>query len=138
VDGAAILGGLALIGSIAGTEQKAREAAPRATTRTTAAPSKYVHTWHKDDASTTCAEWSANMTPAQRFAGAADMLGSARAKDGATGLPSDALIEAFGRDVAEGCSVEAAAGGWRVDLPHRSGSVPPLRALSAPLSLNHV
>ena len=46
------------------------------------------------------------MSPAQRWAAAADMLTGARNKgDGGTGLPPDFLITRFEDDVPEGCSV---------------------------------
>lgn len=65
---------------------------------------KYEQTWPKDYASTTCAEWSGEMTTQQQFAGAADVLASARNKiDGGTGLPSDALIREFQVAITDSC-----------------------------------
>lgn len=71
--------------------------------------SKYTQTWGQSYSNTTCAQWNGQMTSAQRFAAAADMLTGARNKgDGGTGLPTDELIRRFQGDVTEGCSVSTA------------------------------
>lgn len=46
------------------------------------------------------------MSPAQQFAGAADILTSARNKiDNGTGMPSDSLIEEFEAGITEVCVI---------------------------------
>jgi len=46
------------------------------------------------------------MSPAQQFAGAADMLTGARNKgDGGTGLPPDSLIEEFEQGIGIACVI---------------------------------
>lgn len=68
--------------------------------------SKYAQTWPKSYSDTTCSDWTAEMSPQQRFAGAADMLTSARNKgDEAEGLPPDALISEFEDGITNVCVV---------------------------------
>lgn len=70
---------------------------------------KYKQTWSKNYASTTCREWKSELTNAQQFAAAADMLTSARnKKDGGTGLPSDGKIEMFRRGITDSCVIDTA------------------------------
>lgn len=70
---------------------------------------KYTQTWSKSYADTTCSDWLGNMTKAQEFAAAADMLAGARNKgDGGTGLPSDALINEFSGGITTACVVPTA------------------------------
>ena len=71
------------------------------------AVSKYTQTWPKAYATTDCRDWLTKMTPAQRFAGASDLLAAARKRTaGATRLPPDARITDFGRDVSLGCTAD--------------------------------
>ena len=79
----------------------------RPTQPTTPPPSvsKYTQTWAKDYGDTTCREWLTGMSEQQRWAGAADMLSSARSKDGGKSLPADDLISAFMRSVSDTCGV---------------------------------
>ena len=70
-----------------------------------ASTDKYTQTWTKTYSATTCAEWGAEMSSAQQWAAAADMLTGARNKgDGGVGLPPDVLITQFAHDVTVGCS----------------------------------
>lgn len=67
--------------------------------------SKYAQTWAKDYGDTTCDEWKQQMTPAQQFAAAADMLVSARSVDGGKGLPPDSLVNDFEGGITTACVV---------------------------------
>ena len=65
---------------------------------------KFKQTWPTAYAQTTCAQWLSEMTSAQQFAAAADMLVGAQSTDDKSAtLPSDSLIESFAGDVSEGC-----------------------------------
>jgi len=65
---------------------------------------RYVQSWPQDYAQTTCEEWLGEMTDAQQWAAAADMLAAARNdRDGGEGVPDDYLISLFQEDVTEGC-----------------------------------
>lgn len=75
---------------------------------------KFTQTWPQDYSDTTCTDWGSAMTEKQQFVAAADMLASARSKDGADTLPPDSLIDAFQGDVTEACSAGAAAG-WALN-----------------------
>lgn len=66
--------------------------------------SKYTQTWPESYSSTTCDDWNTQMTSAQQFAAAADMLSSARDKgDGGTGVAPDALISDFESGITNVC-----------------------------------
>lgn len=68
--------------------------------------SKYTQTWPKSYSATTCTDWTREMTDAQQWAAAADMLTGARNKgDGGTGLPPDSLITEFQSGVTTACVV---------------------------------
>lgn len=70
---------------------------------------KYTQTWSKSYASTTCTDWNDQMSDAQKFAGAADMLTGARNNgDGGSGLPADSLIEEFQGGVTTACVIPTA------------------------------
>ncbi|WP_152970186.1 hypothetical protein [Frigoribacterium sp. RIT-PI-h] len=70
------------------------------------ASSRYTQTWSQGYAETSCDEWNLEMTSAQQFAAAADILTSARNKiDGGVGLPPDALISEFQAGVTNVCIV---------------------------------
>lgn len=74
---------------------------------------KYTQTWRQPYESTTCAQWASEMTDAQRFAAAADMLVGAREVWGEPKkLPSDALINAVAADVSDTCT--AAPKTWSI------------------------
>ncbi|MCS5732892.1 hypothetical protein [Herbiconiux daphne] len=73
---------------------------------TPAAVDKYTQTWTASYSETTCDDWLNVMTPAQQFAGAADILTAARNKiDGGTGLPSDSLIDEFAEGINNVCVI---------------------------------
>lgn len=73
---------------------------------TTSGANKYTQTWAKSYSETTCEDWNDRMTIAQQFAGAADILTSARNKiGGATGLPPDSLITEFQDGVTNVCVI---------------------------------
>ena len=56
-------------------------------TGSTGTPGKYTQTWGKAYSDTTCSEWHSQMSDAQQWAAAADMLTGARNKgDDGTGL----------------------------------------------------
>ena len=66
---------------------------------------KYDQTWTTSYQATTCEQWLNQMSPQQRFAGAADMLTGARNKgDGGTGVPGDDLVNEFKREVDNACT----------------------------------
>lgn len=70
------------------------------------ASSRYTQTWSQSYAETSCDEWNLEMTSAQQFAAAADILTSARNKiDGGAGLPPDALTSEFQAGVTNVCIV---------------------------------
>ncbi len=80
---------------------------PSGTPSRSAATSKYTQTWHKAYKDTTCSEWLREMTAANRWAASADILASARNKiSGGSGLPSDALVTSFERNIATACEGE--------------------------------
>lgn len=65
---------------------------------------KYAQTWTKTYSKTTCSDWQKEMTPAQQFAAAADILTSGRNKvDNGSGMPSDSLIEDFQAATTDYC-----------------------------------
>lgn len=100
-----ILGGAALIAVIVGFAS-CQSAGGDDGAGVSGVDSKYVQTWEASYSETTCAEWLGEMTPAQQFAGAADMLTGARNKgDDGTGLPSDALIEEFAEGISTACVI---------------------------------
>jgi hypothetical protein len=67
---------------------------------------KYDQTWPKSYGDTTCDEWSGEMTDAQQWTAAADMLTGARNKgDGGKGLPPDSLVDEFQGGVSTACVV---------------------------------
>ena len=72
------------------------------------APSvKYTQTWTKSYSTTTCEDWQDEMTQAQTWAAAADILTSGRNKiDGGSGLPPESLITSFRDDISEGCTAD--------------------------------
>jgi hypothetical protein len=71
---------------------------------------KYTQTWPAAYSATTCAEWHDEMTAAQQWAAAADMLTAARNKgDGGTGLPPDTLVDEFRSGIGLACEAEATA-----------------------------
>ncbi len=77
---------------------------PTASSTATSNVNKYVQTWPKDYKSTTCGEWLNKMTEAQRWAASADILTAARNKvSGGSGMPSDALVSKFERNISIGC-----------------------------------
>lgn len=70
------------------------------------ASSRYTQTWSQSYAETSCDEWNLEMTSAQQFAAAADILTSARNKiDGGVGLPPDALTSEFQAGVTNVCII---------------------------------
>lgn len=70
------------------------------------ASSRYTQTWSQSYAETSCDEWNLEMTSAQQFAAAADILTSARNKiDGGVGLPPDAMIGEFQAGITNVCIV---------------------------------
>ena len=82
-----------------------REAAPEGEQGTAPASDadRYRQSWGKNYSDTSCSEWHQQMTSAQRFAAAADMLVGARGVDGGEGLPPDSLISQFEGDIGEAC-----------------------------------
>ena len=73
---------------------------------TAAETSRYTQTWSQSYAETACEDWNIEMTSAQQFAAAADILTSARNKiDGGQGLPPDALISEFQSGITNVCIV---------------------------------
>jgi hypothetical protein len=67
----------------------------------------YNQTWTKSYGLTTCGDWNDEMTDAQQWVAAADMLTSARKKwDGGEGLPSDSLVTRFQGGITDACSVD--------------------------------
>lgn len=60
-------------------------------------------TWGKDYSNTSCSERHQQMTSAQGFAAADDMLVGARGVDGGEGLPPDSLIRQFEGDIGGAC-----------------------------------
>lgn len=68
--------------------------------------SKYTQTWPKSYSATTCREWNNDMTDAQQWAAAADMLTGARNKgDGGQGVPPDSLVNEFQDGITTACAV---------------------------------
>jgi len=75
-----------------------------ACSKSTAAQEKFNQTWPTGYGQTTCQQWLAEMTSAQKFVAAADMLVGARSHDDENaGLPSDSLIRSFENDIGQGC-----------------------------------
>lgn len=71
--------------------------------------SDLTQTWPKDYASTTCRDWNREMTDAQQYAAAADILTAARNEiDGGTGVPPDPLIVEFQSGVTTACVIPSA------------------------------
>ncbi|MDR6613603.1 hypothetical protein [Leifsonia sp. 1010] len=69
---------------------------------------KYTQTWPKQYSDTTCEDWNNQMTPAQQFAAAADILSSARDKlDGGTGVAPDDLIRQFQSGITNVCVIDS-------------------------------
>ncbi len=69
--------------------------------------SKYDQTWPHPYSQTTCADWNDDMTSAQQWAAAADMLTGARNKgDGGEGLPPDPLVDEFRAGITTACVVD--------------------------------
>lgn len=67
--------------------------------------SEYTQTWSKDYASTTCSDWTDQMTAQQRFAASADILSAARDKiDGGSGVAPDSLIRSFEGEIDDACA----------------------------------
>jgi len=60
--------------------------------------------WPKTAGDTTCREWTAEMTGAQRSALGAAMLLALRANDGGTIRPPEALLNAFATSVGDVCA----------------------------------
>jgi len=68
--------------------------------------SRYTQTWSQSYAETSCDEWNLEMTSAQQFAAAADILTSARNKiNGGDGLPPDALTTEFQAGITNVCII---------------------------------
>ena len=59
--------------------------------------------WPKTAAETTCSEWSAQMTSAQRDALGTAILLALRASDGGGAAPPDGLIKAFVTAIGDTC-----------------------------------
>jgi hypothetical protein len=69
---------------------------------------KYTQTWGKAYSDTTCSEWHSQMSDAQQWAAAADMLTGARNKgDGGDGLPPDDLVDEFQDGVTNACVIDS-------------------------------
>ena len=65
---------------------------------------KFTQTWPTPYAQTTCSQWMGDMTEAQKFTAAADMLVGAQSTDNKNAdLPDDDLINAFAGDLTQGC-----------------------------------
>ena len=60
--------------------------------------------WPKTAGDTTCQEWNAEMTGAQRSALGAAMLLALRASDGGTIPPPEALLNAYANSVGDVCA----------------------------------
>jgi hypothetical protein len=60
--------------------------------------------WPKTAGETTCQEWKAEMTGAQRSALGAAMLLALRANDGGSIRPPDAVLNAFANSVGDVCA----------------------------------
>lgn len=73
---------------------------------TTVAPDKYKQTWATPYDSTTCTDYTTQLTASQRWAAAADMLTGARSRDGAKEMPSDELVTTFMGGIDTACVVE--------------------------------
>lgn len=68
--------------------------------------SRYTQTWGQRYAETSCDDWNLEMSSAQQFAAAADILTSARNKiDGGEGVPPDVLITEFQMGTTNVCVV---------------------------------
>lgn len=81
-----------------------KSAVPVATSTASSTVSKYTQTWTKEYKATTCGEWLEDMTESQRWAASADILTAARNKiSGGRGLPTDALVTLFERNISRGC-----------------------------------
>jgi hypothetical protein len=65
--------------------------------------------WPKTAAETTCAEWSSQMTAAQRDALGTAILLALRSNDGGTVIPPDGLIKAFVTAIGDTCAANADA-----------------------------
>ena len=92
-----------LLGSTAGCSN---ESSDDSGSQTDDSVSRYEQTWPQNYSDTTCTEWLQEMSPAQQFAAAADMLTGARNKgDGGTGLPPDSLIDEFEQGIGTACVI---------------------------------
>lgn len=66
---------------------------------------KYVQTWTKAYAETTCADWHQVMTPHERFVMAADLLLSVYRREQADAeIPSDILVSRFETGIGGACA----------------------------------
>ncbi|MCS5496296.1 hypothetical protein NY547_03465 [Cnuibacter physcomitrellae] len=98
-----VVGVILLIGIIGGVVTGLRSSV---SSSQSSSVSKYDQSWPKSYSNTTCTEWNSDMTAAQQFAAAADMLTGARNKgDGGEGLPPDSMISDFQSGVTTACVV---------------------------------
>ena len=71
---------------------------------------RYVQTWSTDYDHTTCTQWNKDMTDAQRWTAAYEMLRDERASvTGIAKLPADSLVDRFKSDVTTRCGGATAA-----------------------------
>jgi hypothetical protein len=90
---------VSVLSSLGGDDDDRTDDAP-------AESSRYTQTWKKSYAETSCDEWNLEMTSAQQFAAAADILTSARNKiDGGEGLPPDDLTTEFQAGITNVCII---------------------------------
>jgi hypothetical protein len=63
-------------------------------------------TWPQSYGTTTCREWTREMSAQQRWIASTEILMHAQRGDGATSLPADALVETFRREISTTCKDE--------------------------------
>jgi hypothetical protein len=65
-------------------------------------------TWPQSYGTTTCREWTGDMTARQRWVASTEILMYAQRGDGASSLPADAQVERFRREISTTCEDEKA------------------------------
>ena len=75
---------------------------------------KYTQTWTTPYGETTCIDWNTAMNDHQRFVMAADMLYSARKRDGGDEIPPDSMIAGFEAYIQSVCDADFGEMGGKV------------------------